>query len=54
MTQWKMKEGNTSVKKLRQALEEHSSGLTALKVDPTYDPLRAVNLASRHWSSTSD
>jgi len=30
-----MKEGNTSVKKLRQSIEKHSSGLTALKVDPT-------------------
>jgi hypothetical protein len=40
MTQWKMKEGNTSVNKLRQSIKEHSSGLTALKVDPTYDPLR--------------
>ena len=25
---------------LEKAYEEHSSGLTALKVDPTYDPLR--------------
>jgi adenylate cyclase len=26
---------------LEKAYAEHSSGLTALKVDPTYDPLRS-------------
>jgi hypothetical protein len=35
------KNGNESFVWLQKAYAEHSSDLTALKVDPTYDPLRS-------------
>jgi len=35
-----MGNGDLALSSLEQAYEQHSSGLTALKVDPVYDPLR--------------
>jgi len=36
-----MGNGDLALSCLEQAYEQHSSGLTALKVDPVYDPLRS-------------